>query len=151
MHTLLLMALVLTGCGPKKPAANNGTAGDGSALTEATKVPNDDASRAFAQKLLTHDIIDFQPADNNTDAKFIYKTVHFKADNSWNAVAKMYAQGEEVDCAERGTWEMDPADNATTAAVNLSVNYTNCPGRPQENILRLKMSYDGGSWKISFR
>lgn len=151
MKMFLLMALVLTGCGDKKPAASNGSAGETSAVTENTKVPDDDASRAFANKLLTNDVIDFKPTDNNSDAAFIYKTVHFKANNTWDAVAKMYAQGEEIDCAERGTWEMDKADSNTEASMTLTVNYTNCPGRPDTNIMRLKFTFDNGGWRIGFR
>lgn len=151
MNTFFLMALVLTGCGDKKPAANNGTASSGAAVTENTKVPDDDNSRAFAEKLLSKDVVDFKPTDNNSDAAFIYKTVHFKANNSWEAAAKMYAQGEEIDCAERGTWEMDAATSSNSANVTLTVNYTNCPGRPANNIMRLNFTFDNGGWRIGFR
>lgn len=146
----LSVLLALTGCGDKKPAASTSAASE-SLITAETNIPKDENSRAFAERLLKHDAQNFKPTDNNTGASFIYNTVSFKPNNNFQADATMVAQGEEIKCVERGTWEMEAADSASTATMMWRVNYTNCPGRPAENVLRLKVTIEKGAYEIAFR
>lgn len=149
----LSLFLTLTGCGEKKPAntATSGSPAAAAGVTDETKIPDDDTSRAFANRLIGNPIRDFKPADNS-DALFIYKTMTFKANNAWNAQGELTAQGEKVECVERGTWKMDAASANDTATMEWTVDYTNCPGRPQNNVMRVKVNISqSGVYTIQFR
>lgn len=149
----LSLLLTLTGCGDKKPAASGGSSSGAAAagVTEATKIPDDEKSRAFAERLIANPARDFKPTDNS-DAQFVYRTLTFKPNNDWTAQADLTAQGEKVECVERGTWSMDPAMENDTATMEWKVEYTNCPGRPTTNIMRVKVSINqGGVYTVQFR
>jgi hypothetical protein len=146
----LSLFLTLTGCGEKKPA-NTAASSASAGVTDETKIPDDDMSRAFANRLIGNPIRDFKPTDNS-DALFIYKTMTFKANNAWNAQGELTAQGEKVECVERGTWKMDGASANDTATMEWAVDYTNCPGRPANNIMRVKVNISqSGVYTIQFR
>ena len=147
---LLVLSLFLApGCGKKK-ATTGGGAASADRVTAQTKIPDDAKSKAFAEKLLTQIVQDFKPSDNS-EAQFVYRTVTFQPDNSWQAVAQMTAQGETIDCQELGEWSMDPADDEHTAAMEWKVNKTTCAGRPETGMLRLKVTIEGGEYNIKFR
>ena len=147
----LSLVLALTGCGEKKPAASPSAGGAANLVTDATKIPKDDNSRTFAERLLRNPAKDFKPTDANTGAKFIYNELNFKPDNTWAANATMYAGGEEIACAERGEWAMEAASDANTADMVWTVTYTNCPSRPQNNIMRLNVHIEKGEYTFQFR
>lgn len=147
----LSLVLALTGCGEKKPASASAGGGNSENLvTGDTKVPNDENSRSFAERLLRNPAKDFKPTDNNSGAKFIYHELNFKPNNTWVANATMYADGEEIDCVERGEWQMEAASDANTAEMTWTLNYTNCPSRPQNNIMRVKVHIEKGDYTVQF-
>ena len=146
----LSLVLALTGCGEKKPA-QNAASGTSSMITDATKLPKDDNSRAFAERLLHNTARSFKPTDANTGAKFIYNELVFKPDNTWSANATMYADGEEISCVERGEWSMEAASDSNTADMMWTVTYTNCPSRPQNNIMRVNVHIEKGDYSFQFR
>lgn len=153
-HVALVVLLSLTGCGDKKPAESNGSAAAAasSGVSDATKIPGDDKSKAFANRLIATPARDFKPTDASSGATFIYHSLEFKADNTWVADAKMLADGEEIVCAERGEWSMDAAEANDTASMDWKVTYTNCPGRPKDNIMRVKVMISPiGVYNVAFR
>lgn len=151
MRTILVITalLALGGCGKKTPpaAAAGGSGGD---LLGNVAIPDDKLSRAFAEKLLTHPVTNFTPADN-TGLKFAYKTLTFKNDNSWVADAYIGDGQESVGCEERGSWKMDAAEDEHNAIMQWTLNKSTCPGRPQENILRVKVTIAQGEYDIKIR
>lgn len=150
---ILLSALLpLVACGEKKAPASSGSAAAASSeeSIDGAKYPDDAASKAFVTRLIRVDAKDFEPMDA-AGAKFIYKSVDFKNDNTWWAAAQMTADGETFDCKEQGTWEMDPAIDEHTAEMTWKLNRSSCAGRPQEGTLRLKVGIDGGEYRIVFR
>lgn len=147
----LSLVLALTGCGEKKPAASNAAAGSANLVTEATKIPADDNSKAFAERLLRNPAKSFKPTDANTGAKFIYNELTFKPDNTFVANATMYADGEEINCVERGEWAMEKATDANTADMTWTVTYSNCPSRPEHNLMRINVHIEKGDYTFQFR
>jgi hypothetical protein len=149
---ILLTTLALFGCAPKHTgggaAATSSPAESGGSVSNA-KVPDDATSKAFAEKLLKFQAKDFRPADNN-GAGFIYKTITFRDDNTWVAEAQMSADDETVDCKEAGTWTMDPAADEHTASMEWKLDKTTCAGRPENNIMRVKVGIDQGEYRIVF-
>ena len=152
LRSLLPLVLVLTGC-PKNTETSTAAAADapkGESIDGAS-YPNDANSKSFVEKLIRTDIKDFRPTDAGGGAGFIYKSVDFKADNSWAAASQMTADGETIDCTEQGTWSIDPAESDATAATTLEMTRSNCAGRPDKDTMRLKITIEKGEYKIVFR
>ena len=147
LPVLLLTFVAAPGCKKKEtetaPAANTDVLGN-------VNIPKDDNSKAFAGKILTHDITNFTPADGY-GMKFMYKNLHFKNNNSWGADAVLGSGDESVDCHEAGTWTMEPATDEHTADVNVVLSDTTCPGRQSKNIMRLNVNIAKGEYTISLR
>jgi hypothetical protein len=152
LRSLLPLLLVLTGCA-KKSETNTAAAADApkEETIDGAKYPDDANSKAFVEKLIKHDATNFKPTDAGAGASFIYKTIDFKADNTWWAAAQMTADGETIDCKEQGTWELDPATDEHTAAMTWKLNRSSCAGRPSDDTLRLKVGIDKGEYRIVFR
>lgn len=155
-RTVLLLApllpiLLLAACGAKKSEVATG-ASDAPVREsiEGAKIPDDAASKSFAEKLIKFDATKFKPTDGAGPA-FVYKSVDFKADNTWWAMAEMSSDGETIECKEQGTWEMDPAADEHTAAMTWTLSRTTCAGRPEASILRLKVNIEKGEYRIVFR
>lgn len=145
----LVALLALAACGNKKAAPAAAAAGGGDLLGNVA-VPDDKASEAFATKILTHQITNFSPADN-TGLKFVYKTMTFKNDNSWVADAYLGEGQDSIGCEEKGTWKMEPAIDDHNANMEWSLSKSTCPGRPQENIMRVKVTIAQGQYDIKVR
>jgi hypothetical protein len=148
---LLVTTLLLAACGAKKSEpAKAGADAPAQESIEGAKFPDDATSKSFAEKLIKFEAKDFKPTDA-TGPKFVYKTVDFKADNTWWAMAEMSADGETIECKEQGTWEMDPAADEHTAPMTWKLDRTTCAGRPEDSVLRLKVNIDKGEYRIVFR
>ena len=153
---LLLATLSLTiaaGCAKKAetktaPAADNAAAKE--EAIEGARFPNDDLSRSFVERLIRVDAKDFRPTDAGT-TMFIYKTIDFKNDNTWTAQAMFSADGESVDCKESGTWEMDKASSEHTAPMTWQLTQSRCPGRPQEQTMRMEVTIEKGEYTVKVR
>ena len=149
---ILLSALLpLAACGEKKaPASSGSTAASTEESIDGAKYPDDAASKSFVTRLIRVDAKDFEPTDAS-GMKFVYKTVDFRADNTWWAAAQMTADGETFDCKEQGTWDMDPAMDDHTAEMTWKLSRSSCAGRPQEGTMRVKVGIEGGQYRIVFR
>lgn len=148
---LVLTTLLLAACGAKKTAPAAAT--DGAPAEESidgAKIPDDKTSKAFAQRLVKFDAKDFKPTDA-AGARFVYKTVDFRGDNTWWAIAEMSAAGETIECKEQGKWEMDPATDEHTASMTWTLDRTTCAGRPESDVMRLKVEVKDGDYRIVFR
>lgn len=153
LSVLLVLPLVLTlGCGKKKAPAANGDGGPKSAITAATKIPDDNKSREFAERILKYPLRDFRPADGG-DANFVWRTLTFAPDNSFLALSEvMFPNGESFTCEERGAWTMDAAEASSTASMKWTINKTTCTGRKDGVELRAQVSVsEGGDYKVVFR
>lgn len=146
----LIAVLSIVGCGKKSEPASSGSAASAGSAAAATNAPKDDASQAFVKSLLGTTVHNFSPI-NNGDMKFEYVTLTFGADNSFMAISRMGEGDDTVDCKEFGTWSMDAADSASTAAMEWKITGTTCPGRPKDNIMRVKMTIEGKEYTIKFR
>ena len=104
-----------------------------------TKLPGDATSKSFGEKLLAAKIVDFEPPGDG-GLPFIYETLVFKADNTWEAEAYLDAGDERMDCTESGTWTMDKAESDTVAPVNWVVEKTDCPAREKGKKARAQLS-----------
>lgn len=145
---VLLLGLVVTpGCKKKEtttaPAASNVDLGK-------VVIPAGEASKAFAGKILTHDVTNFTPADTY-GAKFSYRTLKFYNDNTWLAEATLVGQDASVDCKEHGTWTMEEAKDEHNADMSWKLVNTTCPGRESLNMMRVNVNIEKGEYTISFR
>jgi hypothetical protein len=150
---LLLATLSFVACAAKHPSSAGPSAPAGGEAAESVdhaKIPDDAASKAFAQRLVKFDAKDFRPTDA-PGAAFVYKTLDFRGDNTWLAMAQMSADGETVDCKEEGTWEMDPAIDDHTATMEWKLTRTSCAGRPENNVMRVKVGIEDGEYRIAIR
>jgi hypothetical protein len=151
IRTLLPLVLLLSACGEKTSAPTATASASTSAPSAQADVPKDAASQSFAAKLLKYPIKDFSPSDNG-GVQFSYKTLTFRADNTWSADASMVADGETVDCNESGTWSMDPAENPNLATMDWKLQKTSCAGRPTDEVMHVKVEISNeGEYKILFR
>ncbi|MDP2305068.1 MAG: hypothetical protein Q8P18_03490 [Pseudomonadota bacterium] len=148
---LLVTTILLAACGAKKtePTASGSDAPAQESI-EGAKFPDDASSKSFAEKLIKFDAKDFKPTDG-AGPVFIYRSIDFKPNNTWLAMAEMSADGETIECKEEGTWEMDPAADEHTAAMTWTLGRTTCAGRPESSILRLKVNIEKGEYRIVFR
>lgn len=134
---------LLVACGPKKAPEPVVSA----APEVKTEVPDDATSRKFSSRLLALDITDWNPEDTGS-AEFKYGKFSFNKDNTWNGAATLTVIDESVNCSEKGTWSMDPADSETTATVTWTIDSTDCPGREKGKALRVQMTI-GDDGKIT--
>ncbi len=151
---LPLATLVLfTACAKKAEAPKAAAAQYDAAAeepVEGAKHPDDANSKSFVERLIRVEAKDFKPTDA-TGAGFVYKTLDFRNDNTWFAQAQMTADGETFDCKEEGTWEMDAALDEHTAPITTKLTRTSCAGRPDNEVLRLKVKIEKGEYTIVFR
>lgn len=147
--TVLLSLATLVACGGKKKEPE--TSGEVAAVELPSDIPDDDASKAFARKLMKHKARDFRPTEAS-GAQLVYKTMTFNPDHTWVATALMTAQDETFDCTERGTWKMDKADDRDTAHMNWKLEKSTCAGRPQEGDMRVHVRItDEGDYHVVMR
>ncbi len=141
-HMVLPLALVLAACGPKEASVQ------AAAEVVGPQVPDDASSRKFAEKLLALQILNWSPSDGGA-VQFMYNTLTFKRDNTWQADANVSILDEEMACQEGGTWAMDPAQSDNTAFVDVAVEKSTCPGREPPTTIRIEANILGdGSYKF---
>lgn len=146
---LLLALLVPVACGGGKKKGPE--TAEVSAAKELPKdIPDDDKSRAFAERLMKHDAKNFTPTDA-PGPRFVYQTMTFQPDMSWQADARVIAEGETFDCRELGSWTMDPAETEHTANMSWQMNKSTCPGRPEKAAMRVRVTIEKGEYKVEMR
>ncbi|MBN1336323.1 MAG: hypothetical protein JXB39_10215 [Deltaproteobacteria bacterium] len=138
---VLPLVLVLAACGPKEAPVQP-------VVEAGPQVPDDASSRRFGEKLVALEVINWSPTDGGA-VQFVYNTLSFLRDNTWRADANVSILDEEVACMETGTWAMDPAQSDNTAAVDMTVDKTSCPGREAGTRLRIEATIlPDGSYKF---
>lgn len=151
-RTFPIAMLLLAACGSKETTT---TAAPAEAAAEAPissdVVPADKASQAFAERLFKTTLSDFRPIDS-TGADFIYNSFSLKPDGNFDAKGVVIIADETMECAETGTWSMDPAESNDTASVSWTVDKTNCAGREAGAEHRILLTIDkSGEYTYSFR
>jgi hypothetical protein len=111
-------------------------------------MPDSDAARAFARKMLKANISDWSPTD---DRAFQWESVVFKADGTFVAKAAIRAAGESVPCDEIGTWSVDKAVDKTHATMDWTVSKTDCATRSSGDKLRVSVKFEGDEINIAYR
>lgn len=102
-------------------------------------VPKDKVSEAYATALIETTGRGFSP----NAMGLTYQTITFAADNSWSAEGLVSVMDEEMDCVEKGTWMMDPAQSETSANMTWTVTSTDCPSRVAPIEMRLQLILTG--------
>lgn len=151
LPTALALATVLA-CGGKKAAP------EAAAAPTATETrggltgdyPSDAASQAFATSLIGLTIENFAAVDG-VGAKVMMTSLRFAGDNTWGASGYVDAGEERMECAERGTWTMDPASSRTEATITWTVESTDCIGRESGTQVRALLTINGDDVAIAFR
>ncbi len=148
-HALILMSLIaVAGC--KKEETSTAAAAEASPKGQlGDQVPGDQASRDFAGNFITLKVTDLEVSDSG--AEFIYKSLAFKPDGSWSAQGVVEVADESMSCTESGTWEMDPAEDATSARMTWNIAKTDCAGREAGGSLRVSVNISGDDYDIKFR
>lgn len=151
---VLITALTCPGlaaCGGKTPSTTGAVDAASKAGKEAVSgAPQDAASQKFAAALVGLEISDFTPSDSG--ATFAYTDLDFEPDGTWAAKGLLEASFEKIECAESGSWSMEPAQSATTANVSFTVDQTDCPAR--ESGLEQRMLFTinkDGTFETKFR
>ncbi len=148
--TLLLVPLLLLGCG-KKSTSPASAADGGSSPTFTAEMPDTEAARAYAAALVETAVTDFQPTGGGGGVTFEWDRLTFAPDGTWAADAHVEASFEEMPCRETGTWRMDSAASATVATLVWTVSETSCAAREAGEELRVQMELGGDAPEIRFR
>ena len=143
---LLLPSTALAGKNKKDKGEEEAAA---EAAPEPT-TPGDAASKKFAEGLVDATIQNFNPTDAQ-GATFVYVTMSFLPDNTWKAKGYVEIIDERMECAESGTWTMEPAESDTVATVNWTVDKTDCGGRDAGEKTRAQVTLQNGTIDVLFR
>ena len=145
-HTFLLIGL--TACGPKDTAKSTSAAGEATQTsTQEANTPNDKTSKKFSKNLMSRTYSDFTPGSEG----LVYKSIKFSPDNTWTAEAAIVTFDEEMECVEKGTWTLDPAESETVASMTWKITETDCPTRESGADIRLKLNVSGTQLDAEFR
>jgi hypothetical protein len=125
-HAILWLALA--GCAKDKEKTSTAAAAEAKPKPPVVNVPDDDNSKAFAEKLQGMDIQDFKPSSSE-GGEIVYTHLKFRDEGVWAATGYVEAQDEKIDCSETGTWTMEPATSASTATMVWKTTTTDCAGR----------------------
>ena len=121
-----IFATSLLACGEKSGTTSAPAA---AAATNFTmELPDDGASRTFAETLVGGTTTNFAPTDSD-GAAFEYTKLQFRPDGTWHAEGYVEAMDERMECTESGAWSMTAADSKTVATVSWTVKDTSCVGR----------------------
>lgn len=112
--------------------------------------PDDAATRGFVQKLASSQIRDFA-ANDGEGAKLIFTSLRFQADNTWSAEGYIEAGGEQVSCAETGTWTSEPATSPVEATITWTIGTTDCISRSKGDKTRALVKITKDDVEISLR
>ena len=110
-------------------------------------VPSDNNSKKFAKSLVGLNITNFRPISDG----LIYEKLNFNADNTWQAEAAIEIMDEKMECIEKGTWTMDPAESSSIASMVWKIDSTDCPARTAPDEIRLKVTIAGSGIQVAFR
>lgn len=147
MRAFILSCLILSACGKKAATPEAAAAPKEAALT--AEMPDSAEAKAFAKRLVKAEIVGYSPTGNS---QFQHNTLDFRGDGTWVADAILEAGGEEVPCAENGTWRIDAADSTDTATLELAIDKTSCPTRSDGTSWRINVTVDNsGSTQIRSR
>ena len=138
----LFLVSSLFACGEKSGSTAAPSAAAAPKLT--MDIPDDGASRGFAETLIGSVTSNFAPTDAD-GASFEYTKLQFRGDGSWHAEGYVEAMDERMECVESGTWSMTAADSKTVATVSWTVGDTTCVGRDKgaETRAQLTISSNG--------
>ena len=142
----LIFASLLTGCGEKNPASVTPAAAAGPKISMALP----DGTKAFVSTLIGSTTSNFAPTDSD-GAAFEYTSLQFRGDGTWSAEGYVEAMDEKMECTEVGTWSMDPAESASKAAINLTINTSDCVSREAGHVSRYLATIEGGAIDVSYR
>ena len=149
---LLALALIVPSTADAKKKKKDVTAETEEAAPEVKPdVPADKNSESFADALVGLTIDRFSPTDSASGAKFLYTSLSFNADNTWRAEGYVEMMDEKMECPEVGTWSMDPAESDSKAAINLTINTTDCVSRETGHVSRYLATIEGGAIDVSYR
>lgn len=138
MSTLTLFLLsTLFACGEKSASTSAPAAAAAPKL--AMDIPDDAASRGFAETLIGGTTTNFAPTDAD-GAAFEYTKLQFRGDGTWHAEGYVEAMDERMECTESGTWSMNAADSKTVATVAWTVSETSCVGRENGTETRAQLT-----------
>lgn len=140
---VLSATLSTTGCGPKKAATSSTEA-------KSASTPSTSGLTKFQTNLVETKISDWEPT-SNTGAQFLYNTLQFDGDGTWNAQGVVKANFEEFECTESGSWSVTSEESATSGTVLWDVKKTDCITREVGTEVRTHFDLSGGKYQISFR
>lgn len=143
-----MLLLTLVGCAKHESSGTGGVVAQEGGITSETKVPDDKVSRQFADYVVRNPVKDFEPGDAGS-VQLTWKTLTFGAKNRFQADAKLVASGENFTCEEKGDWAMEnPADSAERGVMVLTIDKSDCPGRPSSGKIRLGLIVHDGTYDI---
>ena len=141
----ILALLLATGCGSKDGETT--TAPAQAAVKPTT--PGDANSDRFAMDLVGLSLSNIRPMSAGS-ARFVYDTLDFQPDNTWQGVGYIEIAGERMDCTESGTWSMEPAESSSVAVMIWTVQSTDCINQT-EGDRRYRVTISGGSISLEYR
>jgi hypothetical protein len=149
---MIALALLVPGTADAKKKKKDVATEEPQAAPEVKPdVPDDKASESFADALVELSIARFAPTDSASGAKFLYTALNFNPDNTWRAEGYVEMMDEKMECTEVGTWSMDPAESASKAAINLTINTSDCVSREAGHVSRYLATIEGGTIDVSYR
>ena len=148
---LYTFMLLLSSANAKKGGGDAPESTDAATTSASTAVeadvPSDGNSRKFAKSLVGLNITKFRPISDG----LIYDTLTFSTDNTWQAQAAIEIMDEKMECIEKGTWRMDPAESSNVASMVWTIDSTDCPARTAPDEIRLKVTIEGNGIQVAFR
>ena len=115
-------------------------------------LPAGSDARKFAQNLIDTEIADFKPTGVGGSVQFVYETLAFTGDGTWNAQAAVEANFESIPCAESGDWTLEDAESASVGTITWTVSKTNCAMRETGESTRGQVTLGKGTgFSVAFR
>ena len=149
---LTALALLLPAAADAKKKKSDTSEASAEAAPDVTPdVPGDKNSEKFAASLVGLSIDRFSPTDSASGAKFLYTSLNFNPDNTWEASGYVEMMDERMECTEGGTWTMDPAESATVATMTWTINQTDCVSRENGHATRYRVTIEGGRIDVEYR
>ncbi|MEC8382157.1 MAG: hypothetical protein VXZ96_17635 [Myxococcota bacterium] len=149
--TLYTFMLLLSSANAKKGGGDAAQASNTASANQSTAavadVPADGDSKKFAKALVGLNITNFRPISDG----LVYEKLSFSADNTWQAEAAVELMDEKMECIEKGTWTMDPAESSKVASMVWKIESTDCPARSAPEDVRLKVTIEGSGIQVAFR
>ncbi len=150
---LTLVALLLPASAEARKKKKDADVEPTEAATPAAtpQIPDDKNSAKFVDALLSMEITRFSPIDSASGAKFVYTALAFSPDNTWSAEGYVEVMDERMECAEGGTWSMEPAESATIATMTWTLGSTDCINQEVGAERRYRVILDGERLSVEYR